>query len=78
MRDQRFAVLAPKIPLLRIIWPKFWYDEIEIFKINSSASYTYNKLLTGKKICLKDFWPLQLIQGAIAFSLVSQEKPFDS
>ena len=32
-------------------------DRIEIVKINSSASYTYNKLLTGKKICLKNFWP---------------------
>ena len=32
-----------------------WWDEM--VKSNSSASYTYNKLLIVKKIHLKDFWP---------------------
>ena len=28
-----------------------------IYQGGHSALYTYDKLLTGKKICLKDFWP---------------------
>ena len=41
-----------------VTWPRFLYNEIEIVKSNSSASYIVYKLLTGKKIFLKDFWPL--------------------
>ena len=58
MNRQRISILAPRDPLLRIIWPKEHNILLQIVKMNNFASVMYHKILIIKELKMKDFWPL--------------------